>query len=288
MFKSLVRSLTKRIRASKIVFQNCGDSVPGIPIGILTVNPDGTELVKIRSSGSDPAWSTDGKAIAFSGLVEGYKPYACNIHVMKPDGSGVRQITRHTTGGAYNPAWSDDSRTIVYDVFEDGVQHQVWIVDVATGRQRQLATGGVSPVWASEGEILFEKDDGYHPLLIMSPGGDRLRECPLFEGGDWSIRWSRDKEKVAFLRNRDIYVMDSGGGNLRRIRAGAQATGLSWSPDGRQLAYYADRPERGESRGKEIYVIDSDGQNERRIVANPLHINRWAECVNVCWSPWLN
>jgi Tol biopolymer transport system component len=288
MFKSLVRSLTKRTHASKIVFQNCGDSVPGIPIGILTVNPDGTELVNIRSHGSEPEWSPDGKLIAFSGLVEGYKPYACNIHVMKPDGSEVRQITSHTTGGASSPAWSNDSRTIAYYVFEDGVQHQIWTVDVASGQQRQIAQDGISPVWTPEGRIVFEKNDSSHPLLVIDSNGGRPGECGLFEDGDWSIRWSRDGDKVAFLRNRDIYMMDSGGDNLRRVRAGAEAAGLSWSPDGRQLAYYADRPEHGESRGKEVYVIDSDGGNERRIVANPLRSDRAAECINVCWSPWLN
>jgi Periplasmic component of the Tol biopolymer transport system len=288
MFKKLLQSLTKKSLTSKIIFQNCGDSVPGISIGILTVNPDGTELVRIRSLGSAPEWSPDGKWIAFSGLVEGYKPYACNIHIMKPDGTGVRQITRHTTGGASSPAWSSDSRTIAYYVFEDGVEHQIWTVDVNSGKQRQLAKDGISPVWTSANEIVFEKNEGNHPLLIMNSNGEQLRECGLFNAGDWSIRWSRDGDKIAFLRNRDIYVMDSNGSNLQPIREGAQATWLSWSPDGQQLAYCGDRYEQGRPTGKEIYIIDSNGINERKIVANPSLKNKLAECINVCWSPWLH
>jgi Tol biopolymer transport system component len=288
MFKRLMRSITKKPPTSKIVFQNCGDSVPGIPIGILTMNPDGSELVRIRALGSEPQWSPDGEWIAFSGLVEGYKPYACNIHIMKPDGTGVRQITRHTTGGAYNPAWSADSRTIAYYVFEDGIEHQIWTVDLSSGIQRQLAQGGISPVWTSANEIVFEKNDDDHPLLIMESKGEQLRECTLFDAGDWSIRWSRDGAKIAFLRNREIYVMDSNGVNLQRVRAGAEATGLSWSPDGRQLVYYASRTEPGQRAGRQIYVIESTGANEKKIVANPWSNNRVAECINVCCSPWLN
>jgi Tol biopolymer transport system component len=287
MFKNLIRSFTGKAPASKIVFQNTGDSVPGIPVGILVLNPDGTDLIKIRSYGSEPAWSPDGKWIAFSGLVEGYQPYAFNLHLMKPDGTGIRQITRHTTGGAYNPAWSSDSRTIAYYVFEDGVQHQIWTVDVMSGRQRQLTQDGVSPVWAATDEIVFEKNDGSHPLLIMDANGKGLRECSLFEDGDWSIRWS-PQGKIAFLRNREIYVMDPDGNNSQKIRSGPVATGLSWSPDGQQLVYYGSRDDQSERCGKELYVIDSNGANERKILANPWRNDRVAELINVCWSPWLS
>ena len=288
MLKNLIRTLTAKTPVSKIVFQNNGDSVPGIPIGILVANPDGSELKKIRSYGSEPAWSPDGEWIAFSGLVEGYKPYACNIHIMKADGSSVRQITDHTTGGAYNPRWSNDSSQIVYYVFEDGVQHQIWTVDVRHRRRRQLAADGVSPVWTASDEIVFEKNDGSHPLMIMESDGKHLRLCPLFADGDWSIRWSRQGDRIAFLRNRDIYVMNSDGSNLQQIRGGAVATGLSWSPEGQRLVYYGSREREDVPRGKEVYVIEADGTNETRIVANPWRNDRVAELINVSWSPRLD
>jgi Tol biopolymer transport system component len=129
VLKSLFRSLTGTSPVAKIVFQNTGDTVPGIPLGILTMNPDGSELSKIRLYGSEPTWSPNGEWIAFSGLVDGYKPYAFNIHIMKPDGTDVRQITHHQTGGASSPSWSNDSTRIAYYVFEDGREHQIWIGD---------------------------------------------------------------------------------------------------------------------------------------------------------------
>jgi len=121
----------------------------------LTIKPDGSELSKIRLYGSEPDWFPNGKWIAFSGLVDGYKPYTFNIHIMRPDGTGVRQITHHQTGGASGPSWSNDSTKIAYYVFEDGREHQIWIVDVASGKQTQLAVDGVSPIWTPTNEIVF-------------------------------------------------------------------------------------------------------------------------------------
>ncbi|MDQ1638479.1 MAG: hypothetical protein QOF62_1818 [Pyrinomonadaceae bacterium] len=81
--------------------------------------------------------------------------------------------------------------------------------------------------------------------------------------------------------------MDSDGNNLKKIRAGQVATGLSWSPDGHQLVYYGSREDQSGRCGKELYVIDSDGANETKIVANPWPKDRVAELINVSWSPWL-
>jgi Tol biopolymer transport system component len=53
--------------------------------------------------------------------------------------------------------------------------------------------------------------------------------------------------------------MESHGGNLKKIRSGPVATGLSWSPDGRQLVFYGSRERQAEKAGKEIYVIDCNG-----------------------------
>jgi Tol biopolymer transport system component len=127
MLRSLLRSLS-RPHISKIVLRNSGDHAHGIPTGIATMNPSGGEVTRVNQHGSDPEWSPDGSLIAFSSLFDGYKPYACNIAVMRPDGSAVRQLTHHNTGGASSPSWSPDAKKLAYYVFEDGVEHQIGVV----------------------------------------------------------------------------------------------------------------------------------------------------------------
>ena len=242
MLRSLLGSFN-RPHISKIVLRNSGDHAHGIPTGIATMNPSGDEVTRVNQHGSDPEWSPDGSLIAFSTLFDGYKPYACNIAVMRPDGSAVRQLTHHKTGGASSPFWSPDAKKLAYYVFEDGVEHQIWTVDLRTGEQVQLAKGGVSPIWTPSDEIVFELNDGSHPIMIMTSQGRELRKCSLFKDGDWAMRWSRSGDNIAFLRDREIYVMNSDGSRVTRIRQGPVGTGLTWSPDGQQIAYFGEHPE---------------------------------------------
>jgi hypothetical protein len=58
--------------------------------------------------------------------------------------------------------------------------------------------------------------------------------------------------------------------NLKKIRSGPVATGLSWSPDGLAVSFLWQPKRQAEKAGKEIYVIDCNGLNERKIPREPL------------------
>ena len=81
--------------------------------------------------------------------------------------------------------------------------------------------------------------------------------------------WAPDGKHIAFESSRDgnkeIYVMDSDGGNPRRLTNAPGGDDLtpSWSPDGRHIAFSSDR-----DGNDEIYVMDSDGSNLRRLTDN--------------------
>ena len=58
-----------------------------------------------------PAWSPDGKSIAFQSNRDG--PY--HIFVMNSDGSNLRQITSGNDNDDRHPNWSPDGKTIAVD-----------------------------------------------------------------------------------------------------------------------------------------------------------------------------
>jgi len=265
----------------RIVFQNSGDSLPGLPIGVLSVNPDGSNLVKVADGAFEPCCSPDGNWIAYSA----WNRNGCyNVHIMRRDGTNVIRITDYSDVGANSPSWSFDSTKIAYTTCGHNVENQIWWIDLITGQQHYLADGGSTPVWTANGEIIFEAfPNGAATQMIVGAYGEDLEESGLFEIGDWSVRSSPSGSEFAFLRNRDIFLIDSSGENLRCIREDALATGLSWSPDGQQIAFYAARSQSERPCGKEIYVIDKDGKNEHKIVANPWMGDRVGELVNVSW-----
>src|SRR5262245_23035607 len=76
--------------------------------GIHTMNPDGSGLTQLTTSGADqwPHWSADGVTIAFE--------RSGDIYTMNADGSNVFDVTNNAAFDA-DPSWSPDGAKIVFD-----------------------------------------------------------------------------------------------------------------------------------------------------------------------------
>src|SRR5215212_10017002 len=108
--------------------------------GIYVMNADGTDLHKLpNTSGSSysPAWSPDGKKIAFTEISGHYD----DIYVMNADGTGQTNLTNspHTNEG--RPAWSPDGEKIAFEV-GGGTGSDIYVMNSdGTGRTRLTDTG---------------------------------------------------------------------------------------------------------------------------------------------------
>ena len=101
----------------------------------------------------DPAFSSDGKSIAFISNRSGH----WNLWTGNADGSGLHELSAQSLLPAH-PAWSPDSREIAFDSMASG-KGEIWLVNAAGGPPRRLVAmpgGAQVPSWSRDGKrVLF-------------------------------------------------------------------------------------------------------------------------------------
>ncbi len=113
--------------------------------GLWIENPDNTNPHQLTTEGSDglPAWSPDGKKIAFSRNVDGN----VDVYTINPDGSELQRLTT-ALGNDSVPAWTPDGQYIVFRSTRNGVW-QIFVMN-ADGLDQHMVIDnvGASNEWA--------------------------------------------------------------------------------------------------------------------------------------------
>jgi TolB protein len=123
---------------------------------------DGGSKTVLPMFGNEPAWSPDGKLIAFQSHGKGE---LLQIYLVRPDGSALRQLTKGTGSGdgASEAAWAPDGRRIAFTADFDGDQ-EIYIVRIDGTGLRKLTRTSVDemhPAWSPDGRRLaFARSTG--------------------------------------------------------------------------------------------------------------------------------
>jgi len=110
------------------------------------VNPDGSDVIRLTETGDDwePAWSPDGKRIAFHSNRDGNE----EIYVMNADGSGQTRLTKNEVGDT-SPAWSPDGKRIAFVSERDG-NLEIYVMNADGSGQTRLTNNDaddIEPAW---------------------------------------------------------------------------------------------------------------------------------------------
>ncbi len=97
---------------------------------------------------SDPDWSPDGRMIAYQERMNG----RFQIRTILPSGSAPK--ARTSEGENEQPSWAPDGRHLVFTSTRTGVR-QLWVMDLETGRVRQLTKSAGSRLAAWSPRLLF-------------------------------------------------------------------------------------------------------------------------------------
>lgn len=167
---------------------------------------DAANLTRFGRSGADtwgfePRWSPDGSQIAY---LSDQTTYDLALWLMKPDGSGRRQVTlmNDYLGGIDGPAWHPKGDRITFTAYRTG-KPQIWSLTLASSRWQQLTEvggGAYDPDWAPSGEALAfaARDSGRSDVWIIAlPDG--VPQQVTRDGLSRSPVWSPDGKVLSFL-----------------------------------------------------------------------------------------
>src|SRR2546425_9622041 len=128
------------------------------------------QLTNTSASNLRPAWSPDGKRIAFQSNRDG----AYHIYAMDPDGANVRQMSSGENDDRH-PAWSPDGKYIAVDSGSTQ-RREIWLIEVANLRRTQITSLGAIasfPSWSPDGRALsfYVYQAGSMDLWTVRPDG---------------------------------------------------------------------------------------------------------------------
>lgn len=165
------------------------------------------QLTTSTATNVRPAWSPDGKSIAFQSNRDG--PY--HIFVMNSDGTNLRQLTSGNDNDDRHPNWSPDGKTIAVDTGEE-IKREIVLIDVASKSRTQITKLGMTaqfPSFSPDGRTIafFLYNLGTMDLWTVGRDGTKpaavTKELAMESNNQCTFachaaRWSPDGSRVAF------------------------------------------------------------------------------------------
>jgi TolB protein len=148
-----------------------------------------------------PAWSADGKRVAFSSTHEGNQ----EIYTSRPDGSDLVRATRHP-GMDSHPCWTRDGRGIIFATDRWGGLELARMNADGSGVTRLTNSPGIDDypaVSPDGGRVAFVSNrDGQFEIYVMGIDGSNPKNISNHPGRDSLPTWMPDGAAVTFVSGR--------------------------------------------------------------------------------------
>ena len=234
---------------------------------IRVVRLDGTGARTI-TNGRSPAWSFDGRVMAFESESPDVPLNGTDIYLVNADGSDRRRVVTHSstsddTGDDREPAWAPDNYRIAFTTSRTG-NYEIWLTNAighATGQVTISPAADHSPTWSPDGNALafVSNRDGNDEVYVHGFDGTSERRLTHDSAADAAPAWSPDGRRIAFASNRggnfDIYVMNTDGSGVVRLTSDPGTdTNPAWSLDGQSIVYTSGHPP-----SSWLYMVPANG-----------------------------
>ena len=248
---------------------------------IYRINSDGSGLTSLANNPARdmyPAWSPDGKQVAFCSDRDGKNA----LYLMNADGSNQQLLSDAIDDCGLPswdvPAWSPDGKWISISTYPEADfpngKADVFLINPETAQVTNLTNNPANDsgaVWSPDSwHVLFISDrDGNEEIYRMKNDGNGLTRLTDNPARDGSAGWSPDGKLIVFISNRDgnfeIYMMSSDGSQVNRLtdNPGPELS-PAWSPAGDAIAFTTDR-----DGNIEIYRMHPDGSEQTNLTNSP-------------------
>ena len=237
-----------------------------------------------RVSYASPAWSPDGKRIAFVSDLD-RKSSNSDIYVAAADGTNVRRVTNEPRGKT-SLTWSPDGKWIAY-------QSYAYVEEVSPDgkRHRRLTPyGGSQPAFSRSGRrIAYANGAGefYASIYVMRPDGSkktlvaRPRDRESLTQPTWSPNGSRLAFSVGTAADTNLIrpylaIISQYRGRRTRYISGHLSLSTDWSPDGRRILLVQSTRRGGGYSDFKVSALDLRTRRLRDLGQYASYTARWS------------
>lgn len=199
----------------------------------------------------EPAWSPDGKRIALSMDTGGN----LDIGIISADGGDVEKISPNPRVDV-EPTWNRDGNALYFASARDG-RFKIFRHDFATNRDTGLVNG-IQPAVSPDGKSLAYEQGGVRVLDLATNQSRVVRE----EETEYRTKpqWTPDGQSILYVTedkgSNDIRIVSANGGEPIELTVDTEHHEMSptVSPDGKRFAFVAFR-----DAVPTLYIADING-----------------------------
>lgn len=243
-----------------------------------------TKLSDTAGSNQRPAWSSDGRKIAFVNIQAN-----AEIYMMDHDGQNEVALTNDPATDVA-PAWFPSNGTVNRIAFQSFRDENTDIYSMTfddsgnvtdTVRLTKHAAGDSQPAVSPDGKMLAFASNrgGDSEIYVMKanvPEGPTNRPIRLTDNltSDTQPDWSPNGKKIVFQSNRtgndEVFVMNADGTRQKNLsRNPAEDGDPIFSPDGKRIAFFSSRPIGPVTGDAEVWRMRADGTNPVQLTDDP-------------------